>query len=348
MPGNRGSYAVAEKYVRKFPKANSQTIARILVKKEPLEFVSLEHARLAVRYLRGAQGKKHRHKQKVPGSPFHEKKPTMKHTLTVVDLAPDPLMEIPEPLSKATDWKPYRIFGEARIGMLQDVHVPFHDKAALIAAIAYLRDYKPTHIILNGDFCDFHAISKYRKRPKECDFPGELAQIKQVFEILRKVFPTEKIIFKNGNHEDRYEIYMIDHAPEIFDMEQFTLKSLLELDKYGFEHVDDAKIIQVGPFFNIIHGHEFGNISTQVNVARTLFLRAKTNCAMSHLHRTSENTETTMDGKLISTWSTGCLCDLKPRYRRLNSWNHGFMTVDLAADGQFTVQNRRIIKGKIF
>jgi hypothetical protein len=46
-------------------------------------------------------------------------------------------------------------------------------------------------------------------------------------------------------------------------------------------------------------------------------------------------------------WSTGCLCDLTPRYAVINRWNHGAAIVTVHADGEFDVHNFRIAGGKV-
>jgi hypothetical protein len=55
-----------------------------------------------------------------------------------------------------------------------------------------------------------------------------------------------------------------------------------------------------------------------------------------------------MLGKLITTWSTGCLCNLNPDYMVLNKWNHGFAFVEVGSNGDFTVKNHRIYKGRVW
>jgi len=53
-----------------------------------------------------------------------------------------------------------------------------------------------------------------------------------------------------------------------------------------------------------------------------------------------------MNGKITTTWSTGCLCELSPPYAPLNKWNWGFSIVDL--DGKaFDVRNKRIYQNKV-
>ena len=50
---------------------------------------------------------------------------------------------------------------------------------------------------------------------------------------------------------------------------------------------------------------------------------------------------------MITTWSTGCLCDLTPEYARLNRWNHGAAHVEISNGGDFHVTNFRIREGQL-
>lgn len=49
-----------------------------------------------------------------------------------------------------------------------------------------------------------------------------------------------------------------------------------------------------------------------------------------------------MFGAEVFCWSTGCLCDLRPEYARINKWNHGFAAVTVHDDGSFDVSNQRV------
>ncbi len=69
------------------------------------------------------------------------------------------------------------------------------------------------------------------------------------------------------------------------------------------------------------------------------------NCG--HFHRSSEHGERNIRGTEERSWSLGCACFLYPRYMPLNSWNHGFALVELSADGMFSVENKRILHGKV-
>ncbi len=136
--------------------------------------------------------------------------------------------------------------------------------------------------------------------------------------------------------------------------EEFEKKITLEnivrrrLPNIDIDFVDDKRIIKANDL-NIVHGHEFASsIMSPVNIARGLYLRAKSNAVCGHHHRSSEHTEMNIEGKIVTTWSVGCLSELHPQYMPINSWNHGFLIVELHQNKkEFTVHNKRIFKGKV-
>jgi hypothetical protein len=97
-----------------------------------------------------------------------------------------------------------------------------------------------------------------------------------------------------------------------------------------------------------IHGHEYvGGISAPVNPARGLFLKAKVSTFQGHNHQTSEHTEPTLTGKMVTTWSLGCLSELHPAFMPLNKWNHGVAVQHNRGENQYHLENRRIYKGEL-
>jgi hypothetical protein len=150
-----------------------------------------------------------------------------------------------------------------------------------------------------------------------------------------------------GNHCERYEHFLWMKAHELVGIDEFDFSNIIKARSEGIEIIKDKRVIKAGDL-SIIHGHEFGGgLFSPVNVARGLFMKGKVSAMQGHSHVTSENTELDMDGKMITTWSVGCLCELNPQYRPLaNKYNHGFAIVDI--DGQnYEVRNKRIHKGKV-
>jgi hypothetical protein len=55
-----------------------------------------------------------------------------------------------------------------------------------------------------------------------------------------------------------------------------------------------------------------------------------------------------LDGNVVGCWSTGSLCELRPSYSPLvSNAQHGFAHILVDNNGDFTVKNYQIIKGKI-
>ena len=127
--------------------------------------------------------------------------------------------------------------------------------------------------------------------------------------------------------------------------EEFRMEVLLGLKDVGIEWVEDKRRIAIG-MLDILHGHEWF-ARGGVNPARTAFLRAKSCILVAHNHQKSEHAEPTLRGELISAWSQACLCELAPRYMPINKWCHGFATVEQYARGNFVLENKKILGGKV-
>jgi len=187
---------IGRAYLDRFPPDTpTQSIARVMAKEKPMLF-TIETARSSLRYLRGNNGKRNR---KMAASDEHFRP----------NQSPgDYFGKIPEPIIEMDEW------GEVPIDIkkalvLADVHVPFHDKASLELAIQYGLDQGCTDVILDGDFADFFSVSFFRRDVRIVDFREEIDMVHRTLEAIRGLFPDGKIIFKEGNHEERMESYLM-------------------------------------------------------------------------------------------------------------------------------------------
>jgi len=238
------------------------------------------------------------------------------------------------------------IVNQKRIGILSDIHFPYHDRKALDSAVKYIIGFKPDCIILNGDIIDCYQLSSFEKDKRQRSFKYELDMLSEFFIQLRKLFPKQRIIYKLGNHERRYERSLLQNLPELLELELFTFSNVIKARDHNIEVVGNQRIIKVG-HLNVAHGDEFrGGIIAPVNPARGYFLKAKTNILCGHNHRTSSHIERDLSNKIIGGWSTGCLAELSPQYMPINNHNHGFATV-INNGETFSVNNITIINGKI-
>jgi len=160
---------------------------------------------------------------------------------------------------------------------------------------------------------------------------------------IRQEFPCIPIVYKLGNHEERWTHWLWQHAAEISDDPRMSLGAWLDVDKHGVELVEDQRPIMLGKL-PVLHGHELPRgIAAPVNVARGAWMRTLSTCLVGHSHRTSNHAESDMWHHETATWSTGCLCDLRPDFSRINRWNWGFAVCTVHERGAFDVNNYRVM-----
>jgi predicted phosphodiesterase len=307
----------------KFPDSSSRQIARMAYKDSPKLFTDVEAARCLVRYARGAMGKEHRHKA------THE--PT-KHTVA----------GMPKSIPTFKDWKPYQMGGAGRTLIISDVHCPFHDEDALDKAIQHGKKEGADRLLINGDLADQHAVSHWETNPEERDFGEEIELTIQMLKWLRSEFPKGEIVWKKGNHEERYEKYMQRKAPELLGVKAFKFDEIYNVSEVGITVVGECRPVHVGKL-PVLHGHEYKfAISNPVNPARGLWTRAKESAVCAHFHQLSSHSETSLSGHEFTTYSTGCLCQLRYRYNPLSNTRHGFAIATTEKDGAWSMDNLKV------
>jgi len=232
------------------------------------------------------------------------------------------------------------------VGVISDLHLPYHNIKALEEVINYFIIKKVDSILLNGDILDCYQLSKFQPDPRKRDFAAEILAFQQFIRVLQDNV-TKKIFYKLGNHEERYDKIMISRCPEFLGIKKFEFAEVLGCRELGVTVISDQRIIYAGAL-PILHGHEIGMKYANVNPARTLFLKTYKSSLCGHLHRTSQHNEQSLDGKIISCWSVGHLGDPHPLYRRINNWNHGCARIEKDSSGDFEVINLRIVGNKLF
>jgi predicted phosphodiesterase len=314
----------AEELCKRFPKTATRTLATKLRAEFP-GAVTLEMARSRVRAARGTVGKGNGAIQKVPWE--------KKQAGWVAECPP----------SIAEPWEPFILSTPCRVLSLSDLHVPYHSKGAIEAAVEYGKGLRPTVLLLNGDIGDFYSQSKYDKNPSRMKSTADIDCLKEVLSWLRGQFPRCKIIYKMGNHDQRWDHWIWAKAPLLWDMDQVQLHNILEFEKLRITRVDDNPVM--AGRLPILHGHEVGRgISSPVNPARGLFLRTNHTALVGHHHRPSSHPEPDMFQSETVTWTQGCLCDLRPEYARFNKWAWGFAFIEVEKNGEFEFHNFKISK----
>lgn len=317
--------APIKRLVEKFPMAGNLTLAKLLADREPEIFTSIEMARHHVRYWRGASGVANRQS------------------------ASELLPSIMAPAKRESHVKePYLLTLPCKALILSDIHIPFQDDAALKAALDEGERVKVNAVVLNGDLTDFKEFSWWDRNPTKDDMVHGIQQTRVFLKLLRKRFPNAQIVWKQGNHEERYEAYLIRKAPELLDADFVSFDHVFFLDDFDIDLVDEKRRIKVGDL-NLIHGHEYkGGKILPVNPARSLFLRAKHYAMCGHFHQASYHQGKDIEGGVKSCWSTGCLCDMNPVWQPFNEWMHSFAIVEAEKDGKFEPRTPAIKRGEVY
>lgn len=319
-------------YLDRFPNSPKLTLAKKMYKENPTVFKSIESARDAIRRLK--EGKRN--------GQGNAPKITKYIVPKTYDTNP---FKLPE--SYSNDFSPYLI-SQSKTLIISDLHFPYQHNEAITLALQYGLEREANCILINGDLLDFATISRHEKDWRQRTVGQEFDAVRTFLFALRKAFPKAKIVFKHGNHDERWEKWLFVKAPELFDCTEFQLEVLLKLGELKIETVKDKRPIKIGKL-NVLHGHELPGGSGGVNPARATFMKTMEDTAVGHFHKTTDNTETTMSGETISVRSIGCLCGLNPHYMPINRHNLGFAFCELnIKTNEYTFENLKIVKGKVY
>ena len=326
---------VAREYRKKYGKEmNTSKLARIMYRDNKLLFKDEEQARTTFRYIEGKKGAKER--KKVASTEFLVKEDRPKNPYAI-------------PESYKEDRKPIKLpLANNNILLISDLHIPYHDINAITTTLDYGVQNKVNTIIINGDLLDFHGLSRFQHDPRKRSVKEEFEAAKAFLIVLRNTFPDALIWWIKGNHCIRYEQWLMTKVKEVFDDEYYHLENRLQLNEQKIRIIDDKVLVKAGKL-SITHGHHImKGFFSPVNSARGVYMKAKQSTIIGHVHKVSTHSETNMDGKVITTWSTGSLCELKPDYSPLvSNYQHGFAHVVVEKNEDYTVKNYQIINGKL-
>jgi len=179
---------IAEQMCRDYPKLPTMTLAKKLFAEYKDNFKNVEAARNLVRTYRGEKDRGH----------IKESKLTPQET-------PKSLNPFQLPESHLHKKEPFYLpKSSKKVLLLSDIHIPYHDIAAIEAAVEYGISEGVDTVYLNGDILDFFGVSFHekdaKKRPRMSE---EIEMGRQFLQWLKYKFPSEQIYFIPGNHEQR-------------------------------------------------------------------------------------------------------------------------------------------------
>ena len=306
-------------------------LARLVFRDYPNEFKSVEDARSVVRSVTGTEQKN----VKVTHEFISDSKTGLQASLPKTQAAPLPDFIFPKELQNTL--------------IFSDTHFPYHELKAIEAMIVNAKKRALDSIIINGDLIDMYQASSFMKDPRMASLDQEIETAHGFILYLEQEFPGVPIYYKLGNHELRWEHLMMKKATPFVGMREFEFTNLLKAREWNTIPIQEDQKIKYGKL-NIIHGHELKyGVYSPVNPAKGLFNKTKSNTLTGHWHQQSDHHESDFSAKAIACFSLGCLCDLMPKYSPFAylKWGHGFAYLSKENNGNFHVENRRIIEGDV-
>lgn len=326
---------IARAYREKYPDMPTMKLARIMYKEKRLQFKDEEDARGKLRYIEGKNGS-------------HNRKNMAKKEFVIEEPRPFNPYGLPDSFQK--ERKPFKLpLACNNILLISDLHIPYHDINAITIALDYGKQENVNTIFINGDLIDNAQVSRFERDLSKRSVKQEFDAAKQFLVSLRSAFPNAEIYWLKGNHCIRWEKFLSQKVREIWDDPYFHLEERLRLNEQNVKILDDTVLVKVGKL-SITHGHHiFKGVFSPVSPARGAYMKAKQSVIVGHLHRASHHPEIDLDGNVVSCWSTGCLCELRPDYNPLvSNSQHGFAHIKVEKNGDYHLKNYQIIKGKIF
>ena len=231
-----------------------------------------------------------------------------------------------------------------RVLGLFDIHIPYQDDAAVEAALAYADEYKPTMIIIGGDLLDFYQCSSFTRKPENKDTQSELKQCHSFLVDLRKRFPSARMIFKEGNHEDRFERYVLQNAREIYSLVNDLIIQKLDLPGLNIEY--KKEFFRIGKLW-WLHGHERPTGGDPEYICNVVFKYVLDHFICGHHHRPQDKIFRRIDGGTYFGGACGYLAGAMD-YAPINKWNQGIVTVDYSTNGRVRAQLHKIQDGEVY
>jgi len=251
--------------------------------------------------------------------------------------------EIPKP--KQDGFSSALILSDAQISYVRDDSSgylsPIHDRPSMLLAIAVAKDLQPNFIIFNGDMFDLSDWStKYTTSPAMTrTLKPAVAEFGYYVGLLKSVSPKSRMIFIEGNHENRMIRAIIEYMPFAYglislnDVKGYDVISIPAI--FGFESLGIEWIGNYpnGKFFlNDFATIEHGNVAIRDpgKTAAKMLEERLTSVNFGHIHRiegATKTIDTPYGKKSIYSQTYGCMCSIHgdvPSNGSEPNWQKGF------------------------
>lgn len=235
-----------------------------------------------------------------------------------------------------------------RLGVvLSDAHIPKQDTASWSVALAAIRDLKPDHVWILGDFLDLASVNRHEKAAgDDYTLRQELWCGNRALDEVAAAIGNRRcdLLFVDGNHENRMERYVASGRcpPELRDTLE-EIPDALCLRERGWRYVGPDQQPLYDGSLAVFHGQWYG----KHHAAKHLDEMAGS-VLYGHTHRPQQMTKQTVRGPIIGTGAP-CLRRLvaewqHQRNREFTGWLNGFVVLEWI-DGYCHPRNVFVVNG---
>lgn len=224
---------------------------------------------------------------------------------------------------------------EHRILLIPDTHVPYEDRAAWQTMLAAAQTWRPTAMVILGDFLDLYSVSGHPKDPSvRLDLQDEIDAGKSRIDELDALGIRHKY-YVAGNHEARLKKHIGKHSPAFHNV--LSVPELLGLERRGWQWTPYGDGLTLGELY----------ITHDVRIAGKYAVRRSLEAAwqsivIGHTHRCEVVYLRNAVGRLVKGASFGWLGDFRKveymHQRLMRQWVQGFGLCHMTDDGLADIQ----------
>jgi len=209
---------------------------------------------------------------------------------------------------------------------ISDIHAPWHDTRAVGLCLRILEANRPwDNIILGGDIQDCYAVSRYDKDPQKTKalLSDELKPGKLLLKRFEKLSEAKRMIYLEGNHEDRIRTYLMKYAGALGN--SVSVRGVLEIPR-DWEYYEYGQLghLKIGNFI-ITHGTLCSKYA-----ASHMLSKYGCNVLFGHTHKFQTFSQRVMDGRLLEAVSSGWMghtLKAQEYVKNVADSHHGFVVL---------------------
>lgn len=214
--------------------------------------------------------------------------------------------------------------------IISDVHGRQMDQKLRDSFAKFARGHHIDHFILNGDIMDGEAISRHPGK-RQMQLNDEVNLTKKILadfvEDVRHVNPEAKVTWIDGNHEERFYVYLAKNAYQVASLDKApTLSGLLDMDELGVEYLDSRSYVELQDGTHVQHRYLLRKDGPMSAVASSRAIGR--GLVIGDTHRLGIGFISDRSGTRVAAES-GCFCELDPSYmyKETANWQNGFIVI---------------------